>query len=209
MVCILYGYLFLDSLLLILHFFLSVPSVLCTYAYRNVKNVKNFQGMFNQCNFNQDISQWDVSGAVDMSGMFRAAEYFNQPIGRWDLSGVKNVRFLFEGATSFDQNLTEWKLPYKNEKMFEGADAMEEVNKPVMTKKPFSRKKILAAVMLFFIIIFCFFQYSNRDTDNSIGNTCEPNPCENNGKCSLQGSDAVCDCKGIRFTGLACENAKD
>ena len=113
--------------------------------------------MFNQCNFNQDISQWDVSGAVDMSGMFRAAEYFNQPIGRWDLSGVKNVRFLFEGATSFDQNLTEWKLPYKNEKMFEGADAMEEVNKPVMTKKPFSRKKILAAVMLFFIIIFCCF----------------------------------------------------
>ena len=36
--------------------------------------------------FNQDISNWDVSNVTNMSFMFADAISFNQDIGNWDVS---------------------------------------------------------------------------------------------------------------------------
>jgi hypothetical protein len=61
-------------------------------------------------NFNEDISDWNVSGATTMEGMFYAASSFNQPIGAWDVSSVRSMAFMMTNATSFNQPLVDWNM---------------------------------------------------------------------------------------------------
>ena len=52
--------------------------------------------MFYGCKlFNQDISNWDVSGVNDMSFMFWECKEFNQDISNWDVSKVKYFTDIF------------------------------------------------------------------------------------------------------------------
>ena len=41
--------------------------------------------------FNQDISNWDTTGVINMKDMFYGAIAFNQHIGNWDTAGVTNM----------------------------------------------------------------------------------------------------------------------
>ena len=62
----------------------------------DVSNVKNMSSMFYMCNkFNQDISQWDVSNVADMSYMFYMCNKFNQDISNWDVSNVNDMGDMF------------------------------------------------------------------------------------------------------------------
>ena len=45
--------------------------------------------------FNQDISDWDVSNATDMRGMFRQAEAYNQDMAGWDIGNVTEMLEMF------------------------------------------------------------------------------------------------------------------
>jgi surface protein len=82
----------------------SVPSVLPS-------NVTNLSNMFNSAsNFNQDISNWDVSKVTDMSYMFAGAKAFDQNIGGWDVSNVLDMKFMFVNAQNFDQNISDWNV---------------------------------------------------------------------------------------------------
>ena len=56
-------------------------------------------------NFNQDISNWDVSNVTDMSYMFYES-FFNQDRSAWDVSNVDNMNYVFYSATSFNQDLS-------------------------------------------------------------------------------------------------------
>ncbi|MDC0341522.1 BspA family leucine-rich repeat surface protein [Flavobacteriaceae bacterium] len=62
--------------------------------------------------FNQDISNWDVSNVADMSEMFLNASSFNQPIGDWDVSNVTNMARMFyayySNSSSFNQDISNW-----------------------------------------------------------------------------------------------------
>ncbi len=60
--------------------------------------------------FNQDISNWDVSNVSNMKGMFAGATSFNQDISNWDVSNVSNMFAMFDTATSFNQNLSKWDI---------------------------------------------------------------------------------------------------
>jgi hypothetical protein len=51
--------------------------------------------------FNEDISNWDLSGLVDANAMFYGAEKFNQDINKWDLNKLKSAFDMFRGATDF------------------------------------------------------------------------------------------------------------
>ena len=56
--------------------------------------------MFQGCNnFNQDISEWDVSNVTDMSFMFCWCESFNQDISKWNVSKVKNNILMFHNCS--------------------------------------------------------------------------------------------------------------
>lgn len=63
---------------------------------------------YNNTQFNQDISGWDVSGVTLFFFTFRGATSFNQDISSWDVSSCFNFNNMFFGATSFDQNLGPW-----------------------------------------------------------------------------------------------------
>jgi surface protein len=69
--------------------------------------------MFNQCSFNQNISNWNTSAVTSMQGMFSSATQFNQPIGVWNTSSVTNMANMFQqgfGGHAFNQNIGSWNV---------------------------------------------------------------------------------------------------
>ncbi len=58
--------------------------------------------------FNQDISKWDVSSVTDMTGMFVEAISFNQDISNWDVSSVTDMKMMFWVAESFNIDISKW-----------------------------------------------------------------------------------------------------
>ena len=71
------------------------------------------QGWAADCNtacsdFDDDVSEWDMSGVSSTHQMFREAASFNQDIGRWELSRVDNMGFMFMNADSFNQDVGGW-----------------------------------------------------------------------------------------------------
>ena len=73
----------------------------------NVSSAINMQGMFSyQSSFNQDITSWNVSSVTNMSVMF-AYSGLNQPIGTWNVSNVTDINQMFE-KSAFDQSLSAW-----------------------------------------------------------------------------------------------------
>jgi surface protein len=72
--------------------------------------ITNFDSLFANTPFNQDISTWDLSSATSMRSMFQNATAFNQPLAHWDVSQVQDMRYLFAGASSFHQNLLSWNV---------------------------------------------------------------------------------------------------
>jgi surface protein len=77
----------------------------------DVSNVKNMSRLFSFCEkFNCDLSGWDVGKVKNMSEMFRRCKSFNQDIGNWNVSNVKNMYGMFGGCESFNKNLSRWNV---------------------------------------------------------------------------------------------------
>ena len=55
----------------------------------DVSNITNMSNLFEDLDFNGDISNWDVSNVENMSDMFSGCKTFNQDISDWDVSKVK------------------------------------------------------------------------------------------------------------------------
>ena len=51
-------------------------------------------------NFNQNISNWDVSNVINMNQMFFNADSFNQDISMWDVSNVDSMEHIFNMITN-------------------------------------------------------------------------------------------------------------
>ena len=78
--------------------------------------------------FDQDISTWDTSSVVDMSGMFKKTDSFSnldRDMAAWDTSSVTNMDSMFEEATGFRVDITGWSTPALTDfdQMFAGATA--------------------------------------------------------------------------------------
>ncbi|CAC9452951.1 hypothetical protein, partial [uncultured Gammaproteobacteria bacterium] len=77
----------------------------------DVSYVIDMSGMFSDATaFNQDIDSWDVSNVTNMNSMFVKATAFNQNIDSWDVSNVKNMLLMFYKATAFNQNIDSWNV---------------------------------------------------------------------------------------------------
>ena len=72
----------------------------------DVSHVKTMVGMFYESKFNGDISNWDVSNVEYMAYMFSESK-FNGDISKWDVSNVKNMVSMFE-ETDFNQDISNW-----------------------------------------------------------------------------------------------------
>jgi surface protein len=58
--------------------------------------------------FNEDISNWDVSNVTDMYDMFAGCKKFNQPLNRWNVHKVEYMSCMFSGCAAFNQPLDQW-----------------------------------------------------------------------------------------------------
>ena len=76
----------------------------------NTGKVKNMNSMFGAvqkiyslryCNFNGDISKWDVSSCITMNHMFNHNLDFNQPLYLWKLDKLKTAHGIFQHASRF------------------------------------------------------------------------------------------------------------
>lgn len=82
-------------------------------SFWNVSNVTDFSNMFlNATSFDQDISNWDVISAINMSGMFQGASVFNNGsnttgIDTWDVSNVTNMSNMFSNS-NFNRPIDGW-----------------------------------------------------------------------------------------------------
>ena len=58
--------------------------------------------------FSADLSQWNTSNVVDMSGLFMLASSFNCDLSLWKTKHVTNMQGTFAHAVSFNGNLSKW-----------------------------------------------------------------------------------------------------
>ena len=88
---------------------------------RDRSNVTDMSLLFLELyQFNDDISNWNVSNVTDMSRMFWKAKSFNQPLGNWErnyankeistLKNVTNMEHMFYRAEAFNQDLKSWNI---------------------------------------------------------------------------------------------------
>ena len=75
----------------------------------DVSGVLNMGGMFEYTPFNEDISNWNVSGVTNMNYMFNGTP-FNQNIGNWDVGNVQGMGGMFRDAASFNQDIGSWNV---------------------------------------------------------------------------------------------------
>jgi len=74
----------------------------------DISNVTDMSAMFSTSPFNQDIGDWDTSNVTNMSGMFYSTTAFNQNIGSWDTSSVTRMDIMFSRASAFNGDISSW-----------------------------------------------------------------------------------------------------
>ena len=77
----------------------------------NTSEVTDMSKLFENSNFNEDISDWDVSKVEKFNYMFYAATNFNQDLSKWNPKSKQyTISSMFYDASSFTQNIINWPL---------------------------------------------------------------------------------------------------
>ena len=64
----------------------------------DVSEIIDMSRLFENLNFNGDISNWDVSKVIYMTCMFYECKKFNGDISKWDVSNVKCKLSMFNNC---------------------------------------------------------------------------------------------------------------
>ena len=63
----------------------------------DTSEITDMNDIFNNLNFNGNISEWDVSNVKDMRGMFDHSK-FKGDISEWDVRNVKDMSYMFNSS---------------------------------------------------------------------------------------------------------------
>ena len=98
----------------------------CNLNWIDVSNATNMDDMFNESQFNGDISQWDVSNVTAMYHMF-GCSMFNGDISQWDVSNVTDMNSMFENSI-FNGDISQWDVSNVTDKykIFSGCPIKKE-----------------------------------------------------------------------------------
>ena len=80
----------------------SIQKLLCfriNLCFRIIHYTGTMTGMFTrEEEFDDDLSNWDVSRVIDTYYMFVLTNSFSNDISKWDMSRVTSMRFMFYNA---------------------------------------------------------------------------------------------------------------
>ena len=74
----------------------------------DLSNIERLTSVFEQTNFNQDLSNWDITSAQYINGLFFNNESFDQDISGWNTSNITSMNRTFLASRSFNQNISGW-----------------------------------------------------------------------------------------------------
>lgn len=77
----------------------------------DVSNVTNMSHMFEDVEFEADLSKWNVSNVTNMSGMFSGCGRFNSDLSGWNTSKVEDMYGMFHENYCFDADaIANWDI---------------------------------------------------------------------------------------------------
>ena len=76
----------------------------------DTSEITDMSKLFMSCDYNFDVSSWDVSNVRNMGYMFYHCKNFNCDLLNWDVSKVKNMNYMFNGCTNFNCDLSDWDI---------------------------------------------------------------------------------------------------
>ena len=74
----------------------------------NVSKITDMSQLFENTNFNGNISDWDVSNVKNMGFLFSGLSDFNGNVSNWDVSNVVDMRYMFYECLKFNRDISKW-----------------------------------------------------------------------------------------------------
>jgi surface protein len=115
------------------YLFASHRAAPALYFNKNISNwdvssARIMDGMFIQAiAFNQNLCKWNVSRVESFDSMFYDAQSFPGDISCWDVKRVQNATSMFRGASEFSSDLSQWDVRslINVDSMFNGATSFQ------------------------------------------------------------------------------------
>ena len=75
----------------------------------DTSKITDMSNLFANCEYDIDVSNWDVSNVTNMYNMFYKCKTFNCDLSNWDVSNVIDMKFTFNYCLNFKgKGLENW-----------------------------------------------------------------------------------------------------